>query len=118
MAATITSDAGTFSPVLRLTASQAASTRNVLHELIGGGIAVTFGEDSGVTHTLEMVFTSETDSEEAFSQLRAGHLFELTDTDKPTTSMYFVLSGTVERAYQVDSVDTWIITCDIQQVEP
>lgn len=115
---TITSDVGTFSPYLRTSAEETISSRNIIHELLGGGVAVTFGGDSLTTSTLEMLFTSEADSLEAYTILNNGHIFELTDYDKTSTSTYFVVAGTISRSYEIESNDTWTITVDIQQVTP
>lgn len=114
----ITSDVGSFSPYLRMTAEATISSRNIIHELLGGGVAVSFGGDAQATSTLDMLFTSEADSLEAYTQLNTGHIFELTDYTKTSTSMYFVVSGNLTRTFEVDSEDTWIITCNIQQVTP
>lgn len=114
----ITSDVGSFSPLLRISAQEAISTRNIIHELLGGGVAVTFGGDSLSNTTLEMVFTSEASCFDAYTQLNTGHIFELTDYSKTSTSMYFVVSGNLQREFVIESNDTWTITVDIQQVEP
>jgi hypothetical protein len=100
-----------------MTAEQTIANRNIIHELLGGGIAVTFGGESIATTTLEMLFTSEADAEEAYTQLNEGHVFELTDYSKPTTSTLFVIAGNITREYLTETSDTWIITCDIQQVD-
>lgn len=114
----ITSDVGNFSPYLRLNAVQNIGTRNVVHELIGGGVAVTFGGDTLATSTLEMLFTSEAASLDAYNKLNTGHIFQLTDYSKTSTSMYFVISGTITRTLEIESEDVWVISCDIQQVVP
>jgi hypothetical protein len=114
----ITSDVGSFSPLLRLSASESIESRNVIHELLGGGVAVTFGGSPLATSSLEMVFTSEADCLDAYTQLITGHVFELTDYSKTSTSMFFVVSGNIQREFVIESNDTWTITVDIQQVEP
>lgn len=114
----ITSDVGSFSPLLRITASQTISSRNIIHELLGGGVAVTFGGDSPATSTLDMVFSSEADSLDAYTQLNTGHIFELTDYSKTSTSMFFVVAGNLTREYVIESEDTWVISVDIQEVTP
>ncbi len=114
----ISSDVGDFSPYLRMTAEQSISSRNIIHELLGGGVAVTFGGDSLTTSTLEMLFTSEAAALDAYTKLNNGHIFELTDYDKTSTSTYFVVSGDITRRYELDTPDTWTITVDIQQVTP
>lgn len=114
----ITSDVGSFSPLLRMSAEASISTRNIIHELLGGGVAVTFGGDTLATSTLDMLFTTEADALDAYTQLNTGHIFELTDSSKTSTSMYFVVSGNITRTYVIESDDTWLVTCDIQQVVP
>jgi len=114
----ITSDVGSFSPLLRMSASATISSRNIIHELLGGGVAVTFGGDAQGTSTLEMLFTSEADSLEAYTQLNTGHIFELTDYSKTSTSTYFVIAGSITRTYVTESEDTWTISADIQEVTP
>lgn len=114
----ISSDVGDFSPYLRLNAEQSIPSRNIIHELLGGGVAVTFGGDTLTTTGLEMLFTSEADSLDAYTKLNTGHIFQLTDYSKATTSMYFVVAGTITREYLTETDDTWRITVDVQEVTP
>jgi hypothetical protein len=114
----ITSDVGDFSPYLRINAEQTISSRNIIHELLGGGVAVTFGGDAQATTTLEMIFTSESDSLDAYNKLNTGHVFELTDYSKTSTSMYFVVAGNISRNYLLQTEDTWQINVDVQEVTP
>jgi len=114
----ITSDVGNFSPLLRLSASNTINSRNIIHELLGGGVAVTFGSFSQATSNLEMLFTSEASSLDAYNKLNTGHIFELTDYSKTSTSMYFVVAGNITREFLTNSEDTWLVTCDIQEVTP
>ncbi len=114
----ISSDVGSFSPLLRTTAELSIDSRNIVHELIGGGVAVTFGGSSQATSSLEMLFTSEASALDAYTKLNTGHIFQLTDYSKTSTSMYFVVSGSISREYLTDSADTWVVTCDIQEVTP
>lgn len=114
----ITSDVGSFSPLLRMSAEATITSRNIVHELIGGGVSVSFGGDAKATSTLEMLFTSEADSLDAYTQLNTGHIFQLTDYSKTSTSTYFVIAGSITRTYVTESEDTWTISCDIQEVTP
>lgn len=114
----ISSDVGDFSPLLRTSASNTITSRNIVHELLGGGVAVTFGGDAQATSTLEMLFTSEASSLDAYTKLNTGHIFQLTDYSKTSTSTYFVVSGSITREYLTESEDTWMISCDIQEVTP
>jgi hypothetical protein len=112
----ISSDVGDFSPFLRINAEQTIDSRNVIHPLLGGGVAVTFSGESLATTTLEMLFTSEADSLDAYNKLNTGHIFQLTDYSKTTTSMYFVVAGSIDRQYLTNTEDTWIINVNVQEV--
>ncbi len=114
----ISSDVGSFSPLLRTTATETVSSRNLIHSLLGGGVAVTFGGDSLSTSTLEMVFSSEAAALDAYTQLTTGHVFLLTDYSKTSTSLYFAVAGDITREYLTETEDTWLVTCDIQEVAP
>lgn len=114
----ISSDVGSFSPLLRTNASLSISSRNLIHPLLGGGVAVTFGGDTLATSSLEMVFTSEVAALDAYTQLNTGHIFQLTDYSKPSTSLYFAVAGEINREYLTETDDTWLVTCDIQEVVP
>lgn len=102
----------------RLSATESIQSRNIIHDLIGGGVAVTFGGESLSTSSLELLFNNEDDALYAYNQLNTGHIFELTDFEKTTTSIIFVVAGSITREFQIDTVDTWIVSCDIQAVFP
>lgn len=114
----ITSDVGNFSPYLRLKADETISSRNIAHELLGGGVAVTFGGSALATTTIEMLFTTEAASLDAFTKLNTGHVFQLTDYDKTSLNFYFSVTGSIKREYIGDATDAWLITVDVQEVTP
>lgn len=118
MSVIVSSDVGTFTPAMRVGATETIATRNVVHELLGGGVAVTFGGAAESTTTLEFVFKSESAALTAYNQLNTGHVFQITDTNKPTTSQYFTVAGNLTREYNVDTPDVWVITVDVQKVVP
>lgn len=118
MGIVITSDVGTFTPALRVGAAETIASRNVVHPLLGGGVAVTFGGAAESTTTLELVFKTEALALDAYNQLNTGHVFQITDTNKPTTSQYFSVAGNLTREYNGDTPDVWVITVDVQKVVP
>lgn len=117
MSVTVTSAGGSFTPLLRLTANETLTSANVIHQLLGGSIAVTFGEPAKPTTTYDFVFDNETDAYAAFNLLNTGTVFDLVDTDKATTSETFVVAGSVSREYQTDTRDFWIVTVDVQTLD-
>lgn len=118
MGVVISSDVGSFTPTLRVTAAEKIASRNVLHELIGGGVAVTFGGAAKSTETFEFVFKSEAAALDAYTKLNTGHVFQLTDSNKPSTNRYFSVVGNLQREFQGDTADVWIVSVDTQTVVP
>lgn len=93
-------------------------SRNKVHELLGGGVAITFGAEPLRTATLKMLFESETAAAAAETFLRDGFVFQLTDTSVSTTDMYFTIAGRITRELDMDSAATWTVEADIQEVLP
>lgn len=114
--ATISDGSTTISPPAKLSAADAYESRNIVHELLGGGVAVTFGAEPLRTGTLAMYFADETSCAAAYLFFKNGYVFELTDVDKPSTNMYFVVAGAIERELQTDTRDAWILSVDVQEV--
>jgi hypothetical protein len=114
--ATISNGSTTITPKAKLTAEESVDSRNLVHELLGGGVAITFGGAPLRAATLEMYFDSETESAEAFEFFKDGYVFELTDTDAPSTNMYFVVAGSIERSRDMDTDTAWLLTVDVQEV--
>lgn len=114
--ATISDGSTTISPPAKLSAAESIESRNIVHELLGGGVAVTFGPEALRTSTLAMYFADEASCEAAYLFFKNGYVFELTDTDKPSTNMFFVVAGAIERELQTDTRDGWILSVDVQEV--
>lgn len=114
--ATISDGSTTITPPARLTVNEAYESRNRVHELLGGGVAITFGEFPLRTGTLSLFFDNETDSKTAFDFFKNGFVFELTDMDAPTSDMFFVVSGAMNRTKVEELRNAWILAVDVQEV--
>lgn len=114
--ATISDGVTTITPPARLTVEEEYASRNKVHELLGGGVAVTFGEFPLRTGTLSMFFDDETESKTAYEFFKNGFVFELTDTDVPTSNMFFVVAGVITRTKVEELRNAWILAVDVQEV--
>lgn len=116
--ATISDGSTTITPTLRLNASDSYASRNIVHELLGGGVAITFGGEPKRTGTLDLYFNSETSANTAYAFLKNGYVFQLADTDAPTLNMNFVIAGNISREWNTDTLNSWLISFDFQEVQP
>lgn len=116
--ATISDGVTTITPTIRLNVADAYASRNVVHELMGGGVAVTFGGEPKRTGNLELFFNSETSANTAYLFFKNGYVFQLIDADAPTSDMNFVISGSIARAWNGDTLNSWLLSVDFQEVQP
>ena len=118
MSTSISNGSITIYPQLRIDTSNVYESRNKVHELLGGGVAITFGEEPLRTGTLELLFTSESDAVQAVAMHRDGYVFQIADTAKPSLDMTYVVAGQIQGVFQLDSVDAWLVSVDVQEVIP
>lgn len=91
--------------------------RNVTHDLIGGGIAVTVVPQRLRSGTLNLFFDTLTDAWDAVELHLSTLTFTLTDTDIPQIGMVYV-AGTVSPALEDETRAQWTVTVQYQEVEP
>lgn len=116
--ATISNGSSTITPTIKLDANDAYASRNIVHELMGGGVAITFGGLPKRTGTMALYFNNEAASKTAYDFFVNGYVFQLTDTDAPTTDMTFVISGNIGRRWGGTSLNEWILDVSFQEVQP
>lgn len=116
--ATITDGITTITPTVRLNAADSYASRNIVHELLGGGVAITFGGEPKRNGTLDLYFNNEANANTAYQFLKDGYVFQLADVDAPTTDMNFVISGSITRAWDGETFNSWLISFDFQEVQP
>lgn len=116
--ATISDGVTTITPTVRLNAADSYSSRNIVHELLGGGVAITFGSAPLRTGTLDLYFDSEAAASTAYAFLKDGYVFQLADTAASTTNLNFVIAGNISRAWDASTSTAWLISFDFQEVQP
>jgi hypothetical protein len=93
-------------------------SRNVIHDLIGGGVAVSLVAPRPRAGELGLLYADEMLANACAQLHTAETTFTLTETDRPTVSMTYVVDGTITIALDEDTQDDWIVTIGYQEVTP
>lgn len=120
MASLITVNDGTtssISPALVLGYQTARESQNIVHDLIGGGIAVTLVRPRPRSGRLELFFLTEADGFAALTKHGLETTFTLSDTDRPAVAMTYVTEGAIDLALDDEGRTRWVLTVGYQEVE-
>jgi hypothetical protein len=112
--------AGSTSPLTILSPWETTwSARNVIHDLIGGGIAVSLVAPRPRSGELTLLYDTETDAFAAAALHREETTFTLTETETPSVSMSYVVDGTgIRVALDEQTLLVWTVTVGYQEVIP
>lgn len=94
------------------------SSRNVVHDLIGGGIAVSLVTPRPRSGELELLYETETDAFNAAALHRAETTFTLTDDGTPHVGMSYVVDGEIAVRLDEDTLVAWIVRIGYQEIIP
>lgn len=114
---TATSGAGTTSPTLILGYATSRESRNIVHDIIGGGIAVALVAPRPRSGDLRLFYPEEADAWAALALHGHETTFSLTDTDRPGIGMTYVVNGSVSLALDEQTRTRWTVTVPYQEVE-
>ena len=116
---TATNGAGTTSPLSVLSPYSAEwASRNIVHDLIGGGIAVSLIAPRPRNGVLELLYAAEADAVHAVTLHREETTFLLTEDDAPSVGMTYVLDGSLGYRLDEGTLILWIVTLGYQEVTP
>lgn len=121
MSATISAanGAGTTSPLTILSPWETSwRGRNVIHDLIGGGIAVSLVAPRPRAGEMVLLYDDETAAFAAAQLHRQETTFTLTETDPASVSMSYVVDGEIRVALDEQSVIAWLVTIGYQEITP
>ncbi len=120
MTATITATNGNGSTVAIATLSPYEVTnesRNVILDLLGGGIAVALVTPRPSSGTLEFLYgTDEAAARAGLLLHQSESTFLLDDTDRPDIAIEYVLSGSVRLRLDAETQTVWVLSVDYQEV--
>jgi hypothetical protein len=121
MSATIaaTNGSGSTTPLTVLSPFESRrESRNVVHDLTGGGIAVSLVTPRPRSGTMELLYPDEAAAYAAEALHTGDTSFTLTETDRPHLSMTYVVSGGVAVRLDEDTLELFILAVDYQEVAP
>lgn len=114
---TRTSDSATTIPDLVLGYEASRESRNVVHDLIGGGIAVTLVDPRPRSGTLELLYPLEADAAAAFDLHSVASTFTLVNDDLTGIDMTYVLDGSLGVALDDETRAVWVVSVGYQEVD-
>lgn len=118
--ATITYTGGTVqAPLLALADTFKASrgANNVVHELLGGGVAFSLQSGKSRTGTLRLLYATKAKAMTALGQLSLPVLYTFTETT-PAETFTFAVAGPVSYELDTDGQTKYIITVPYRAVSP
>lgn len=105
------------SPALILGYETTRESQNIVHQIIGGGIAVALIRPNPRAGTLELFFLDEATANEALELHAREATFTLTDTDRPSVGMTYVCDGSVVLSLDDATRKRWVLSVGYQEVE-
>lgn len=113
---TITDGTTTLHPLLWMDYSSTRTTGTRTHALASGATAITLAPAGPRRVKLAFLFHDE-DLSKACEDLHATEgVLTVTDTDRATHSMQYVVVGTITRDLHTETARNWIVTVDVQEV--
>lgn len=111
---------GSTSPDLVLGYQTARHSRNLVHDLIGGGIAVSLIAPRLRSGVLNLFYRDEADGWAGLALHSRESSFTLTDTDVPEIGMSYVLSDGADLELQLDpdTLTRWLLNVPYQEIVP
>jgi hypothetical protein len=113
---TANNGAGSTSPVMILGYSTTRDSRNIVRDLIGGGIAVSLIAPRLRSGSLNLFYSDEAQAWTALNLLSNESAYALTDTDRPDIGMTFVVNGPLALDLDDQTRDLWTITLPYQEI--
>jgi hypothetical protein len=121
MSVTITAanGAGSTTPITVLSPYETTrNSRNIVHDLVGGGIAVSLVAPRPRSGTLQLLYDDEVDANAALTLHAEETTFTLSETSVPSVSMQYVVEGDVRLALEDSTLLVWILNVGYQEVSP
>ena len=114
---TATGSSATAEPLLVLGYYSTRLSRNIVHDLISGGIAVTLVEPRPRSGDLRLFFADEAEAFACLALHGQETTFTITDTDRPSVNMTYVVDNRLEIGLDEETRDHWVVTVGYQEVE-
>lgn len=118
MATTITTGTTTITPTLVTGWQASQESRNIVHTIIGRSTPdVTLKPANMRTGTLEMLFETAADADEARIVHMEAAVFTLTSSELAEVNMAYVVAGTISSVLEDETRRLWTLSVDFQEVD-
>lgn len=118
MATTITTGSTTITPLLVTGWQASQESRNIVHTIIGRSSPdVTLKTANMRTGTLEMLFGTAADADEARTLHVEAAVFTLTSSELSQVNMAYVVAGSISSILEDETRRLWTISVDFQEVD-
>jgi len=118
MTALITAETSlnTTTPALVLGYQTARTSRNIIHDLLSGEVGVALVAPRPRSGTLELLYPVEADAFTALNLHAEETVFTLTDTDRASVAMSYVVDGDITIELDDETRDHWVVSVGYQEV--
>lgn len=107
---------GTTIPTLVLGYETSMESRNIIHDLIDGGIAASLIAPRPRSGDLRLFYPAEADAWASFGLHSLKTTFTLTEASRPSIGMTYVVSGALRLELDDQTRDVWVVTVPYQEV--
>lgn len=110
---------GSTSPLLIVGYGTGRPGRNIIHDLIGGGIAAALIAPRPRAGVLELLYDSEASAFAALALHSLETTFTLQSTDRPAVGMHYVIADGAEPRLDLDpeTLRMWVHRVPYQEIE-
>lgn len=112
----ITDGTVTLHPILWTQYRSTREARTRTHPLASGGTAVSLARSGPRRVNVALLFDDELESEQCEAMHARPGVITITETDRPTHSMQYVVVGNIERELDPETADVWIVTAEVLEV--
>lgn len=113
---TVTDGNTTLHPELWMDYKSAREANTKVHALMGGNVAITLAPSSPRTVNIALLFESEHDSKLCEDMHAGTGVITITETDRATASMQYVVVGKISRELDPDTSELWIVSAEVIEV--
>lgn len=116
---TFTADnaAGATTPELVLGYAGTRESRNIVHSLISGGVAVSLIAPAGRSGEFQLLYETEADAFDALDLFAEETSFTITGGEIPAVEFTFVVTDSTMVELDDDTRAVWVVTLGYQEVD-
>lgn len=108
----------TTSPVLVLGYETARESRNIVHDTLDGGIAVSMIPPRPRSGVLRLFYLDEATAAAALELHGRDAYFTLDSDERPSISMAYIIRDALELRLDEDTRERWTLDVGYQEIEP